>query len=87
MSFTTLASLSFAIAAVLALAILYWSGPKSWYWHVLSVIVAAVIGLAPTPTQFGSSPVTSIIVGVPFVFLIVWGIAAPFFLKRRRRTA
>ena len=84
MSFTTLASLSFAVAALLAMAVLYLSGPKSWYWHVLSAVVALGIGFAPTPKQFGSSPVTSIVVGAPFVFLVVWGIAAPFFVKRRR---
>jgi len=83
MSFTTLATLSFAIAAVLALAVLYWSGPKAWYLHVLSVVVGVAIGMAPTPTQF-NKPVTSIIVGVPFVFLVVWGLAAPFFIRRRR---
>ena len=83
MSFTTLATLSFAIAAVLALAVLYWSGPKAWYLHVLSVVVGVAIGMAPTPTQF-NKPVTSIIVGAPFVFLVVWGLAAPFFIRRRR---
>jgi hypothetical protein len=83
MSFTTLATLSFAGAAVLALAVLYWRGPCAWYLHVLSVAVGIAIGMAPTPTQF-NKPVTSIIVGAPFVFLIVWGLAAPFFLRRRR---
>ncbi len=83
MSFTTLATLSFAAAAVLALAVLFWSGPKAWYLHALSVVVAVAIGMAPTPTQF-NKPVTSIIVGAPFVFLVVWGLAAPFFIRRHR---
>ena len=83
MSFTTLATLSFAVAGVLALAVLFWSGPKAWYLHVLSVAVALAIGMTPTPTQF-NKPVTSIIVGAPVVFLFVWGIAAPFFVRRRR---
>ncbi len=83
MSFTTLATLSFAAAGVLALAALFWSGTKAWYLHVLSVAVALAIGMTPTPTQY-NKPVTSIIVGAPVVFLLVWGLAAPFFLRRRR---
>jgi uncharacterized membrane protein AbrB (regulator of aidB expression) len=83
MSFTSLATLSFAVAAVLALVVLYWRGPQAWYLHVLSVVVGVAIGLTPTPTQF-NKPQTSIIVGVPLVFLVVWGLAAPFFLRRRR---
>jgi hypothetical protein len=69
-------------AGLLALLFLYLAGARRWYWHILSVIAALVIGLIPTPPSL-NSPKGSMLVGVIFSFLLLWGIAAPLFRKRR----
>jgi hypothetical protein len=75
--------LAYGFAALLALALLYLSGPKAWYWHVLSGAAALAIGLMPIPAQW-NTPQTGLIVGFFFVFLFVWAVAAPFLRGRRR---
>ena len=80
---TTWVMAAFAISAVLAMLVLYFCGPKAWYWHVLSGVAAIVIGLIPTPPNL-NTPLASLVVGSVFVFLIVWAVAAPFMAKRRR---
>ncbi len=76
---------AYAVAAFLALILLYFSGAKAWYWHVLSAAVAVVIGrFVPLPSRF--DPVLTIVVGFCFVFLMMWAVAAPF-IRRRRRSA
>jgi len=76
--------LAFGVSGVLALFLLYVSGPKRWYWHVLSLLVALVIGLVPIPKSL-NTPQGSLWIGGVFTFLFLWGLAAPLFLKRRRR--
>jgi hypothetical protein len=73
----------YGASAVLALVILFFSGAKAWYWHVLSVAVALGIGLMPVPVKY-NNPTTSLIIGSVFTFLLLWGVAAPFLGRRRR---
>jgi hypothetical protein len=87
MSTTTWAMIAYGFSAALALLLLYGSGPRRWYWHVLSAIAGLAIGLAPRRSPFPSQLNTSqgdLIIGFIFVFLFFWGAAAPFFFKRRR---
>jgi len=68
-------------AAALALVLLYFFH-VNWYWHVLSVAVALSIGaipadVVPFPAAWGST--RDMVVGAVFLFLMVWGLAAPFF--------
>lgn len=79
---TTWVFLAYGISAIVALLLLYFSGAKAWYWHVLSVAVALAIGLMPIPVKF-NTPLGSLVVGCLFTFLLLWGVAAPF-LRRRR---
>jgi len=83
MSSTTWAVLAYAVAAGLALILLYLSGTKPWYWHVLSGVVAVGIGLTPIPAKW-NTPVTNVVVGFCFVFLMLWAVAAPFIGRHRR---
>ena len=75
--------LIYGIAAVLALALLYFFH-ADWYWHVLSIALALAIGLLPpnmipAPATWG--PARDILLGSVFTFLVIWGIAAPLFRR------
>jgi hypothetical protein len=72
----------YSAALLLALALLYFFRAK-WYWHVLSVIAAVAVGLAP-PHEAWQPP--DLLVGFVFVFLFVWGIGAPFTKTFHRRS-
>ena len=85
MSPTTWAMLAYALAGGLALILLFLSGPKAWYWHLLSAVVALGIGLVPIPPKYNTSTV-NIIIGFCFVFMFLWAVASPF-VGRRRRSA
>jgi hypothetical protein len=76
--------LTFGSAAILALAFLYMSGPKAWYWHLLSGAAALAIGLAPIPAKWNTSQ-TNLIIGFFFVLFSLWALAAPFVWGRRHR--
>ena len=79
---TTWVILAYGISAVLALFLLYVSGPKAWYWHVFAAAFALAIGLVRIPVKY-NTPTTSLVVGTVFVFLMVWAVAAPFMRKKR----
>jgi hypothetical protein len=70
-------------AALLAVLLLFFSGPKRWYWHILSLAAALAVGLMPIPAKW-NTPQASVVIGVVFVFLFLWGVAAPVFLSCRR---
>lgn len=78
---TTWVFLVYGGAFLLAIFLLFLARAMSWYWHVLSVLVALVIGLVPIPHQF-SDPKSSLVIGFVFTFLFFWGVAAPFFRRR-----
>ena len=82
--------LIYGAMAILALVFLY-CFHANWYWHVLSVVVALGIGMMPpdfipVPATWGATRV--IIIGSVFTFLVIWGIAAPLFVRHHQaRTA
>lgn len=71
---------SYVLVVILALGLLYVFGALRWYWHALAVGVALVLGSMPMSMfQPWVSPVFDLMLGSTIVFLLVWGIAAPFF--------
>lgn len=63
-------------AAMLSLFALWHFGVKKFYWHALSIVAAFAIGLAHLPEQF-TTPNYTLVIGWFFVFLFLWGVAAP----------
>lgn len=76
------ALLCFGAAACVALLLLFVFRAKSWYWHILSVVLALVVGLIPIPARLNTKE-GSMIIGSAFTFLLLWGVAAPFFRRSR----
>ena len=74
---------AFGCSALLALILLFFMGPKRWYWHILSVLLSLGIGLTPIPASL-NTPQGSMIIGSVFTFFFVWGAAAPLFRRWRR---
>ncbi len=82
------AFLVFGASALLALVLLYIFRAKAWYWHVLSVALAAVIAkipreAIPVPPQPDENTVY-LTVGFIALFLFLWGVGALFFRPRRQ---
>jgi hypothetical protein len=75
--------IAYGCACLLALILLFLNGPRRWYWHILSLLVALGVGLTPIPAKL-NTPNGSLIIGSVFTFLMVWGVAAPLFRNRRR---
>jgi hypothetical protein len=73
----------YGFSAALALLLLYVFRARSWYWHVMSILLALVLGLIPPPEGWQSQRI-DLVVGSVFVFLFLWGICAPVFRKPRR---
>jgi hypothetical protein len=76
----------YGFSLLAALSLLYFFGPKAWYWHLLSAAAALAIGLTPFPEGW-HSPAADLVVGAIFIFLFFWGAGAIFFLGTRRRHA
>ncbi len=57
----------------------------AWYWHVLALIVAGVVGLAPG-TPLLETTAGTFLYGFVFVSAAVWGIGGllPFRSRRQR---
>jgi hypothetical protein len=74
------------VVVVLALPIylLYQFRSQAWYWHLLAVIVALVIGLMPGTTLLETLG-GSMLYGFVFVFLMLWGIGGLIPLKWFRK--
>ena len=75
---SNLVALCYGSALLLALALLWHFGAKSWYWHLLSIAGALAIGLVPMPKEL-NTPQGTLCVGWVFTLLFIWGIAAPAF--------
>lgn len=75
-----LVALVYGSALVLALALLYLFHAR-WYWHVLSILGAVAVGIAP-PLESWWPP--DLAIGFVFVFLLTWGIGAPLFHSHHR---
>ena len=69
---------AYACAAGLPVLLLHFLRAQAWYWHALSIGVALALGLTPMPSDW-SSPSTDLMIGSVFLFLLVWGAAAPLF--------
>ena len=73
------------ISLALPIYLLYQFRSQAWYWHVLAVIVALVIGLMPG-TALLETLGGSMVYGFFFVFLMLWGIGGlipfPWFRKK-----
>jgi NhaP-type Na+/H+ or K+/H+ antiporter len=74
---------TYVCAIGLALALLYVCGPRSWYWHVLSLVGALAVGLAPMPAGWHTRA-SDLGIGFLFTFLFVWAVAARFFRSHHR---
>lgn len=81
---TTVVFAAYAAALLLALWLLYWRH-VAWYWHVLAVVLALVIGLIPTPEAMAGNRLYDLVVGCLFVFLMAWGLGEIFMHGRHRR--
>ncbi len=81
---TTVVFAAYAAALLVALWLLY-RRHVAWYWHVLAVIVALVIGLIPTPEAMVGNRVFDLVVGSLFVFLMAWGLGEIFMHGRHRQ--
>jgi hypothetical protein len=73
--------LAYGSSFVLAVALLYFFRAR-WYWHVLSVLAALGIGSIRFPAEWRPPDLA---VGFVVIFLLVWGIGAPFVPTRQRR--
>lgn len=71
-------------AALIALLALWLFGVKHWWWHALSIVVAFAVGLARLPEPF-NQPSWTLVIGWVFVFLFLWGAAAPVFAALRHQ--
>jgi hypothetical protein len=65
-------------AIAVSLALLWYFGARSWYWHLLSVCAALALGLTPLPPAW-NAPQMTLAVGWVFLFLFVWGVVGPLF--------
>ena len=75
----------YASATALSLYLLWHFGAKHWIWHALSAALAFTIGLVHLPAFF-DTPEGTLMVGWVFVFLLIWGIAAPAVAMAHDRT-
>lgn len=71
-------------AIAVSLALLWYFGARSWYWHVLSLGGALAIGLTPLPPAW-NSPEMTLLVGWVFLLLFLWGVLAPVFALSHHR--
>ena len=71
------------LAVVVPIFLLYQFRSQSWYWHVLALIAALVIGLMPG-TALLQTEGGSLLYGFVFVFLTIWGIGGLILFKPRR---
>ena len=73
---TMLVYVVYGFSVALALVFVYFFHTR-WYWHVLSVLAALVVGFSP-PLPGWDSPSRDLVYGFVVLFLLVWGFAEPF---------
>src|SRR5271157_1678106 len=61
------------VSVALPLYLLYQFRSQAWYWHVMAVVVALVIGLMPG-TALLQTENGSLLYGFWFLVLMIWGI-------------
>jgi hypothetical protein len=72
--------LVYAAAILAAGVLLLWFHRCSWYWHVFSVALALMVGLAPPPAGY-EGPAFDLVVGALLMFLMAWGIGGLAFYR------
>ena len=65
--------LGYGLPLALALCLLYFFHARAWYWHILSLGCALGLGMMPAQAAW-QSPLSGLILGAAFVFLVVWGV-------------
>ena len=80
---TFLVCVVYGFSAALALACVYLFHAR-WYWHVLSVLAALLVGFSPPISGWEGSS-RDLIYGAVVLFLLIWGLAEPFFHRHHRR--
>lgn len=81
---TILAGLVFLLGISLPIYLLYRFHPLAWPWHVLAVILALAIGLAPG-TALLNSVAGTLLYGFAIGFLGIWGIGGLLGFHRKSR--
>ena len=71
------------VTLALPIYLLYRFRSQAWYWHVLAVILALVIGLMPG-TALLQTLGGSMLYGFVFVVLMLWGIGGLIPYRPRR---
>jgi thiol:disulfide interchange protein len=71
------------VTLALPIYLLYRFRSQAWYWHVLAVIVALVIGLMPG-TALLQTLGGSMLYGFVFVVLMLWGVGGLIPFRRLR---
>ena len=71
------------VTLALPIFLLYRFRSQAWYWHVLAIIVALVIGLMPG-TALLQTLGGSMLYGFVFVVLMLWGIGGLIPYRPRR---
>jgi hypothetical protein len=82
--------LVYLLSTAAALLLLYETGTRAWYWHVIGALCGLVIGLLPPPSRAGGD-LFYVITGAAFMFLFTWGAIAILFSgvgfgRRKHRT-
>jgi hypothetical protein len=55
----------------------------SWYWYVLSVVVAMTMGFIPMPAQM-QNPAFDLVFGFVFIALLIWGVCGLLLVQVHR---
>jgi hypothetical protein len=78
--FFSLETFTYLVTVILALGLLSSFGVQHWYWHALSVAAGFILGMTPV-RHFEPlfTPLSELVLGNLIVFLMAWGICAPFF--------
>jgi thiol:disulfide interchange protein len=72
------------VTLALPIYLLYQFRSQAWYWHMLAVIVALVIGNMPG-TALLQTQAGSMLYGFVFVVLMIWGVGGLIPLRRLRK--
>ena len=81
--FGMVAILIYMAAIAIPVWLLYYFGSGHWYWHLLAIGGALVLGFVPMPAISG--PVFDLVTGFVFVFLMIWGIGGLFMVRPHHR--
>jgi len=81
--FSFVAILVYLAALAIPAWLLFYFGSEPWYWHALAVAFGLLMGFLPIPELF-TQPISDLVIGFVFVFLMVWGIGGLFTVRPHR---